>query len=196
MAYQQGPSGQQRPPHYGPPPGYGYPPPRPPRPGRGPLFWIFVVGLPLMLLFSCTAALVVVGSGGLPTTTTAQSAGPQSARTGSSGPGQDATRQAEAEQPAAEPTVLLTAEGSSTKNTQQFTVDATWELRYSFDCANFGIKSNFIVTIKDAQNNLVDVAVNALADKGEDATPLYQAGDFHLEVSSACNWKVTVVDLP
>ncbi|MEU8271248.1 DUF4352 domain-containing protein [Sphaerisporangium sp. NPDC049002] len=61
MAYQQGPPGQ--PPYYGPPGGYGYPPPQPPhKPGKGPLFWIFVIGLPLVLLFSCTAALVAIGN--------------------------------------------------------------------------------------------------------------------------------------
>lgn len=59
MAYQQGPPGQ--PPHYGPPPGYGYPHPPPPS-GRSPLFWIFVVGLPLVVLFSCTSAVIVLGT--------------------------------------------------------------------------------------------------------------------------------------
>ncbi len=61
MSYQQqGPYGPQQPP-YGPPPGYGYPP-QPPQKGKGPLFWIFVVGLPLVLLGSCMGALVVIGS--------------------------------------------------------------------------------------------------------------------------------------
>lgn len=68
MAYQQGPPGQPPnygppnygPPGYGPPPGYGYPPPPPP--GRSPLFWIFVVGLPVAVLFGCTAAVVLIGT--------------------------------------------------------------------------------------------------------------------------------------
>ena len=60
MAHQQGPYGPQQP-HYGPPPGYGYPSPPPPKRGRSPLFWVFAVGLPLVLLFSCTVAVVAIG---------------------------------------------------------------------------------------------------------------------------------------
>jgi hypothetical protein len=193
MAYQQGPPGQ--PPHYGPPPGYGYPSP-PPKNGKSPLFWIFVVGLPLAILLSCTAAVAVIGSSGTPQPVAA----PAETRTShqpkaAEQPAEQPAQQTEQSKPA-EPVVLISAEGSGTKNTAQFTADATWELRYTFDCANFGIKGNFIVAIQDAQNNMVDVAVNVLADKGEDKTPLYSAGTFHLEVTSPCAWKITAVDLP
>lgn len=55
---------------YGPPQGqppyppgpYGYQPQPPPKPGRSPLFWLFVVGLPLVLLFSCTAGVIILGT--------------------------------------------------------------------------------------------------------------------------------------
>ncbi len=60
MSYQHGP---QQPP-YGPPPGYGPPPPR--RPGRGPLFWLFIIGLPLVVLLSVVLALTTLG---MPTVT-------------------------------------------------------------------------------------------------------------------------------
>lgn len=93
------------------------------------------------------------------------------------------------------PVTLLTERGSGIKNTKQFTVDGSWEIRYSFDCARVGGRGNFIVTVEDAQGLPVDVAVNELAAKGADGTPMYSSGTFHLSVNSACAWAVKVVDV-
>jgi hypothetical protein len=95
------------------------------------------------------------------------------------------------------PAVLLSDKGNGVKNTQQFTVDASWELRYSFDCSGMlNGTGNFTVTVQDEQNLPVEVAVNALDARGQDVTPLYQAGTFHLSVNSTCGWEITVVDVP
>lgn len=227
MAYQQGPPGQPPhygPPGYGPPPGYGYPPPPPPPPGRSPLFWIFVVGLPLAVLFGCSAAVILIGTPTTPVTSSQPPAAHNSPTDGvlvdpyTEPPAQETAPAREPQQQPAQPSqpaqpveqstqpsqsapagagaVLVSDEGSGTKNTAPFTADASWELRYSFDCADFGAKGNFIVTVYDAQNRPVALAVNTLGEKGEDKTPLYTAGTVHLEVTSTCKWKLTAVDVP
>ncbi|MFC6079847.1 hypothetical protein [Sphaerisporangium aureirubrum] len=262
MAYQQGPPS----PYYGPPPGYGYPPPGyghpppgydpppppppPPPHGRSPLFWLFAAGLPLVVLASCTAALITVGTplldpaprqpapAPLPTIAeqpaspiqpftpapAATTQPPGGAVTQPSGgpvtqpsngpvtqpPGGPVTQPSDGPvtQPPGGPvtqptrrtqagggTVLATEAGTGAKNTRQFTVDATWEIRYTYDCAEFpGGHGNIIVSLM-GRDGPVDIPVTAAGPNGRDTAPQYRAGTFHLSVVSPCEWTLEVADI-
>lgn len=54
-----------------------------------------------------------------------------------------------------------------------FTVHEKWIINYAFDCSSFGEKGNLAITVHDTSGDLVDVAVNELAAKGNDGTPVY-----------------------
>ncbi|MEV6981588.1 hypothetical protein AB0M95_10075 [Sphaerisporangium sp. NPDC051017] len=214
MAYQHGP-GQ---PPYGPPPGYGYPPPPPPpRPGRGPLFWLFAVGLPVVVLFSCTAALVTVGATGSlepadrlpaaqrPSTAAQPPSQPAASEpaTVPTAPTDPATQPPPATQPSQDPAsqpgarrTLLTDNGNGTKNTAQFTVDASWELHYTYNCSGDGIGTGIFSAHITEGTSLVDLAANETGKSADKATPQYRAGTFHLEITASCPWTIEVIDVP
>lgn len=91
-------------------------------------------------------------------------------------------------------TSVLQISGSGIKNTKSFTTGPDWSIKYSFDCANFGNQGNFAVSVYTA-DELSDVPVNALAEKGSDTT--YEHGDSgtqYLAINSECSWTVTVTD--
>ncbi|MEU9890706.1 hypothetical protein [Sphaerisporangium sp. NPDC051011] len=237
MAYQHGPGqppyGQ---PPYGPPPGYGYPPPPPPpRPGRGPLFWLFAVGLPVVVLFSCTAALVTVGATGsleptdrLPAAQRPSTAAPPPSQPAASEPAtvptaptDPATQPPPATQPSQPPPAtqpsqappatqpsqdpasqpgarrtLLTDNGNGTKNTAQFTVDASWELHYTYNCSGDVIGTGIFSARITEGTSLVDLAANETGKSADKTTPQYRAGTFHLEITASCPWTIEVIDVP
>lgn len=90
--------------------------------------------------------------------------------------------------------VVLKVSGSGIKNTKTFTTGGDWSISYSFNCASFGSKGNFVITVYDS-DELADLPVNELAEKGSDVT--YEHGDsgsHYLQINSECSWKVTVTD--
>jgi len=66
------------------------------------------------------------------------------------------------------------------------------EIDWSYNCASFGSKGNFITTVYDSDGSLSDVAVNELAAKGSGVAPEYQGGTYYLQMNSECNWHVIV----
>lgn len=90
--------------------------------------------------------------------------------------------------------VVLKVSGSGIKNTKTFTTGDAWSIAYSFNCASFGSKGNFVVTVYDGED-LTDLPVNELAEKGSDVTYEHgESGSHYLQINSECSWKVTVTD--
>ncbi|GII88290.1 hypothetical protein Ssi03_62800 [Sphaerisporangium siamense] len=107
------------------------------------------------------------------------------------------TSQPQAQPPAAgERKVLLTDNGNGRKNTQQFTVDASWALHYTYDCSKTSIGTGGMsATLLDG-TKYVDLVVNETGASADKTTPQYNAGSFHLEITGPCPWTIEVVDVP
>jgi hypothetical protein len=88
---------------------------------------------------------------------------------------------------------VATFSGSGITNTAKFTVSSTWELKYSFDCSNFGESGNFIV-MEDGSFGALSVNVLSLKKAGS-SYAYNDAGTHYLEVNSECAWTVKVVDV-
>jgi len=88
-------------------------------------------------------------------------------------------------------TVLVTS-GNGMKSTQSFTVHGDWDLYYSYDCTSFGQAGNFTVN----GNSAADLYVNTMAMKGKDVSHEHSGGKISLSVTSECDWKIKVVDIP
>ena len=104
-----------------------------------------------------------------------------------------------AQQPAPAPTqpqTVLDVSGSGTKSTQTFTVNDSWQMKWSYDCSNFGYQGNFQVAVYDADGSpsMQNVDVNQLGMSDSDTEYYHTGGTFYLEVNSECNWHVTVQD--
>jgi len=91
---------------------------------------------------------------------------------------------------------VLDIHGSGDRSTQSFTIpDNNWCIQYTYDCSNFGSKGNFIVTVKSGGDGVTDLAaVNELGMYGSAANYYHRGGTYYLEISSECDWHVTVVD--
>ncbi|MEV6547960.1 hypothetical protein AB0M57_04530 [Streptomyces sp. NPDC051597] len=90
--------------------------------------------------------------------------------------------------------VVLSESGSGVKSTAKFHVDGDWDLKYSYDCADFGMAGNFIV--KEGGNPLGELYLNELGKGKSDVTHLHDGGTRFLEVNSTCSWKIDVIDVP
>jgi hypothetical protein len=138
------------------------------------------------------AALVVIGAvskPAAPTPAATDLATPSSGQTQAAPTDPTATTVATV----AAPVTLLDMEGSATKNSKPFTTTGTWTLAYTFDCSSFpGGKGNFQVYVYEG-TQLVGVAVNEYAAKGDSSTIQYETGELHLQMNSVCDqWHVTV----
>jgi len=90
-------------------------------------------------------------------------------------------------------TTLMKESGDGIESTDPFSAPDGFRLHYHYDCTDFGMTGNFIVTVYQG-SDLVDVVVNALDYSGSDSIPVYDAGDdLHLEVNSECSWTVKAV---
>jgi hypothetical protein len=88
--------------------------------------------------------------------------------------------------------VVVTFHGSGIQTTPPFTVTATWQLAYAFDCSSFG-KGNFQVYEYDG-GDLKNELTNDLATSKSATSWAYDAGTRHLEINSECAWTVEVID--
>ena len=94
------------------------------------------------------------------------------------------------------PATLLSQAGSGTADTQQFTVSqSSWQLLWTYDCANFGTQGNFIVNVNGygAAASTTDQGVNQLGRSSTGDEHYYDSGTFNLSVSSECDWTVKVI---
>jgi hypothetical protein len=161
---------------------------------------------PLVLVgyFGVLAVLLVIGAVTSPSKTPAKKAADQrKAVTSTAAPNTVATTpattpavKAPAVKAPAAPKVLLDEHGNGVKQTATFTVDGSWDLKYSFDCASFGYDGNFIVTLYDpAHTNIpIDVPANAMARQGGDTTHQHRKGSYYLEINSECAWTLQVIN--
>jgi hypothetical protein len=92
------------------------------------------------------------------------------------------------------PQVLLSLSGSGTKSTQVIMVPSEWSLGWSYDCSNFGMQGNFIVSIYNADGSPASPGgVNQLGVRGSDTEYFHEGGNIYLEINSECRWAVKVV---
>jgi hypothetical protein len=157
--------------------------------------------LALAAYFGVLAVLLVIGAVTSPSKTpTRKAAGqPKAAHTAVAAPNPVATTpavKAPAVKAAAAPKVLLDEHGNGIKQTATFTVDGSWDLKYTFDCASFGYDGNFILTLYDPEhtNIPIDVPANAMARQGGDTTHQHRKGSYYLEINSECDWTLQVID--
>lgn len=94
---------------------------------------------------------------------------------------------------AAKPVTVLSESGHGVKTTAKFTVHGDWDLKYTYDCASFGMQGNFAVM---TGGDLPDVLVNEIGKKGGDVTHQHDGGTLYLSVNSECAWTLKVIDLP
>jgi hypothetical protein len=80
-----------------------------------------------------------------------------------------------------------TARTVGIKRTATFTVDGSWDLKYTFDCASFGYDP-------DHTNIPIGVPANAMARQGGDTTHQHRKGSYYLEINSECDWTLQVID--
>ncbi|HEY3073112.1 MAG TPA: hypothetical protein VGJ46_09865 [Candidatus Limnocylindrales bacterium] len=96
-------------------------------------------------------------------------------------------------EPTPRPRTLLDLKSSGIRRSKRFTAERDWTITYSYDCASFGHKGNFIMTVHDSSGGYVDVAANELGNKGSAKQPEYLPGTFYLEMNSECSWHVKVI---
>lgn len=94
---------------------------------------------------------------------------------------------------APKPVTVLSESGNGVKTTAKFTVHGDWDLKYTYDCASFGMQGNFAVM---TGGDLPDVLVNEIGKKGGDVTHQHDGGTLYLSVNSECAWTLKVIDLP
>lgn len=96
----------------------------------------------------------------------------------------------------AQPQTVLDISGSGSKSTQTFTVDSSWQMKWSYDCSSFGDQGNFQVYVYTGGGSLSfeNAGVNQLGNGGSDTEYYHTGGSYYLEVNSECNWHLTVQD--
>ena len=99
---------------------------------------------------------------------------------------------------AAAPAGADTASYSSTQigtsgSTPTFNQSGTWTMSWNYNCSNFGSAGNFIVSVNQpAGSTTSDDGPNELSTSGSGIDHYYDSGTFHLDVTSECNWNITV----
>jgi hypothetical protein len=96
------------------------------------------------------------------------------------------------------PHVIARFSGSGIQNTARFTIrgSGNWVLKWSYNCSNFGLSGNFIVS-EDNMGDFNGASVNELGMSGHGQTHVYgDSGRHYLSVNSECNWKTAVVTAP
>jgi hypothetical protein len=94
----------------------------------------------------------------------------------------------------AQPQTVLDISGSGSKSTQTFTVNSSWQMKWSYDCSSFGDQGNFQVYVytSDGSLSFENAGVNQLGNGGSDTEYYHTGGSYYLEVNSECNWHLTV----
>lgn len=132
-------------------------------------FWVLVVVIALFLIGSI---------GSKPTTSV-----PAPAENGTSTPAGVSSAQQ----------TLLDISGSGTKTTAKFTAASDWDLNWSYDCSNFGMQGNFIVTVyeSDGSPSFSNTGVNQLGKTDSGVEHYHKGGTYYLVLNSECKWKVS-----
>ncbi|MEV4575927.1 hypothetical protein AB0K16_22045 [Nonomuraea jabiensis] len=180
------------------PPGHGYRPPQK-RSKTGWLIAAIVGGIVFLLMASCTVWTVVEAASRAKSGRTPLDLPPASATAQAveeSSPAEPTPEETTKEPEPAKPRTVLVASGQGIKNTEQFTVDGTWELRYSFDCSGSYIGTGYMGVYLYEGRSLRGVAVNQTGKSGKDTTPQFDSGTLRMEVNSTCKWSLKVVDIP
>jgi hypothetical protein len=89
---------------------------------------------------------------------------------------------------------VLVESGSGIKTTARFHVSGDWDLKYTYNCASFGMQGNFIVTTGGTDFPLP--LANELGKRGSVTTHQHDGGSLYLEVNSECSWTLKVIDIP
>jgi hypothetical protein len=162
--------------------------------------WWFIVGAVIVVLLVIAAA----AGGGSDDKKAVSTDDPSTASTG-----------APAATPTAPPTAapvtvpagpIFTQTGSGTATTASFKVPNSWDMAWSYDCANFyGGSGNFIVSIYDLTGSAGGTAssggsldfdnqgLNQLGANGSGVEHYHSGGNTkYLKIISECNWTVTV----
>jgi hypothetical protein len=94
-------------------------------------------------------------------------------------------------------TVALKVSGSGMHTTQKISLTSDWDLKWSFDCSNFGMPANFAVDTKERETDAADIILNQSGKYGKGVEHLHNGGDkLFLEVVSECNWSIEAVNNP
>jgi hypothetical protein len=94
------------------------------------------------------------------------------------------------------PVTVLSLSGSGTKSTEAFPVTGDWDLKWSYDCSNWGASGNFIVAIKEAGGMPSgDNDIEQLSAGGDSIEHYHNGtGKRYLEITSECRWSLEVTD--
>ena len=96
--------------------------------------------------------------------------------------------------PALADTVVYSGSGSGQHTTQRFSVGDDWDLKWSYNCENFGSAGNFQVYVNGAPDP--EMGVNELGMHGQGTEHFHGgAGKRYLEMNSECDWTVKAVSL-
>jgi hypothetical protein len=96
--------------------------------------------------------------------------------------------------PVSKPHVVFKQSGSGIQTTERFAVSDDWDIRWAYDCSNFGNDGNFVVTIFKGNTMSDEAGVNELGSKQDGTEHLHGgAGERYLEINSECNWEVEAV---
>lgn len=98
-------------------------------------------------------------------------------------------------QPSAPPTgPVFQTSGSGIRSTPTFTVGNPWAINWTYDCSDFGLRGNFIITISNGDGSLdyQDFGTNQLGMQGSGQDVYHHAGTFYLQVNSECSWTISV----
>lgn len=100
-----------------------------------------------------------------------------------------ATPQAKAEAPVT-PVVIATFTGSSTKDTETFSVPSD-QFKISWDTKAGQFEGNFIFTIKNADGSFKAAGANVIGTNSE-STVVRGAGDYYLSITATQPYTITV----
>jgi hypothetical protein len=90
------------------------------------------------------------------------------------------------------PHVLVDLSGTGNQTSPHFTVGGDWVLDWSYDCSPPGTQGTFIVTLFEADGDVVKVLVDQTGGGGEDLVRERQQDSFYLGVTSTCAWHLVV----
>lgn len=95
-----------------------------------------------------------------------------------------------------EPQTVLDLSGNGSKSTQTFTVGNNWEIKWNYDCSNFGYQGNFMVSVynSDGTMSYKNAMINKLGNSDSDTDYYHSAGTYYLNVNSMCDWEIQVVN--
>lgn len=93
------------------------------------------------------------------------------------------------------PTTVFDLAARGTNQSQKFTVNGDWDLKWSYDCTSEGT-GNFIVYIYNADGTMsTETMVNQLGASDSGTNHYYDSGTYYFSVvSGGCSWHLTVIN--